>query len=53
MIADMYQAGYSCNRIAQALGRDHTSIGEFIRRNRITRKMPPRNCNPETAKKKL
>lgn len=53
MIADMYQAGYSCNRIAQALGRDHTSIGEFIRRNRITRKKPPRNGNSETAKKKL
>ena len=53
MIADMYQAGYSCNRIARELGRDHTSIGEFIRRNRIARKMPPRNCNPETAKKKL
>ena len=49
MIADMYQAGYSCNRIAQELGRDHTSIGEFIRRNHI-RKSRPRNGSSENGK---
>lgn len=49
MVADMYQSGYSFNRIAQALGRSHTSIADFIRRNHI-RKSRPRNGSSENGK---
>lgn len=48
MIADMYQNGCNYSRIARELGRDHTSISAFIRRNNI--KSRPRNCNSENGK---
>ncbi len=48
MIADMYQNGCNYSRIARELGRDHTSISAFIRRNNI--KSRPRNCSSENGK---
>ena len=47
MIADMYQNGCNYSRIARELGRDHTSISAFIRRNNI--KSRPRNGSSENG----